>query len=66
VTGAVPFDRERIQDEVERQLMAHEHFNAARRYILYRQARAQQRDGRRLRIRIRATGRPSSRPPWCV
>lgn len=42
---------ERIQDEVERQLMAHEHFGVARRYILYREARAQRRGGRRLRIR---------------
>jgi ribonucleoside-diphosphate reductase alpha chain len=42
---------ERIQDEVERQLMTAGHYAVARRYILYREVRAQRRAGRRLRIR---------------
>ena len=42
---------EAIQDEVERALMAGGHFNVARRFILYREARAARRGGRRLRVR---------------
>jgi ribonucleoside-diphosphate reductase alpha chain len=42
---------ETIQDEVERTLMDQGHYAVARRYILYRQARAERRRGRRLRIR---------------
>jgi len=42
---------ERIQDEVERALMAGGHYTVARRYIVYRDARAQRRQGRRLRLR---------------
>jgi ribonucleoside-diphosphate reductase alpha chain len=42
---------ERIQDEVERQLMALGEYAVARRYIVYREARAQRRSGARLRIR---------------
>jgi ribonucleoside-diphosphate reductase alpha chain len=42
---------ETIQDEVERTLMAAGHFSVARRYIVYREARAQRRQGPRLRIR---------------
>ena len=41
---------ESIQDEVERALMAGGHFSVARRYIVYREARAQRRQGVRLRI----------------
>ncbi|MGQ0814475.1 MAG: ribonucleoside-diphosphate reductase subunit alpha [Gemmatimonadota bacterium] len=44
-------DIERIQDEVERQLISAGHFAVARRYILYREARAQRRAGVRIRIR---------------
>ena len=40
---------EQIQDEVERELMAAGHFTVARRYILYREARAARREGDRLR-----------------
>jgi ribonucleoside-diphosphate reductase alpha chain len=40
-----------IQDEVERALMAGAHYTVARRYIVYREARAQRRQGPRLRIR---------------
>ncbi len=49
---------ERIQDEVERQLMAAGHFSVARRYILYREARAARRAGPRIRLRA-ADGRVS-------
>jgi ribonucleoside-diphosphate reductase alpha chain len=49
---------ETIQDEVERALMDKDHYAVARRYILYRQARAERRRGRRLRIR-EADGRES-------
>lgn len=42
---------ETIQDEVERALMDKGHYAVARRYIIYRQARAERRRGRRLRIR---------------
>jgi ribonucleoside-diphosphate reductase alpha chain len=42
---------ETIQDEVERALMDQGHYAVARRYILYRQARAERRRGQRLRIR---------------
>lgn len=42
---------EQIQDEVERCLMRHEHHVAARRYVLYREARLQARQARRLRYR---------------
>jgi len=46
---------EAIQDEVERQLMAYGHYSVARRFILYREARAHRRAavGGRTRIRIR-------------
>ena len=49
---------ETIQDEVERALMDAGHYAVARRYILYRQARAERRRGQRLRIR-EADGRES-------
>ena len=42
---------ETIQDEVERALMDGGHYAVARRYILYREARAERRRGPRLRIR---------------
>lgn len=42
---------ETIQDEVERALMAGGHYTVARRYIVYRDARAQRRQGVRLRLR---------------
>ncbi|HVH13033.1 MAG TPA: ribonucleoside-diphosphate reductase subunit alpha, partial [Longimicrobium sp.] len=42
---------ESIQDEVERQLMAGGHFSVARRFIVYREARARGRAERRIRIR---------------
>src|SRR5690606_11032003 len=42
--GTGPLDVETIQDEVERQLMAAGAFGVAKRYILYRQARTQQRN----------------------
>jgi ribonucleoside-diphosphate reductase alpha chain len=42
---------ETIQDDVERALMAAGHFGVARRYILYREARAHRRQGPRLRLR---------------
>ena len=42
---------ETIQDEVERALMGGGHYAVARRYILYREARAERRIGPRLRIR---------------
>ena len=41
---------EEIQDEVERELMAAGHHAVARRYILYREARAARREGERLRV----------------
>jgi ribonucleoside-diphosphate reductase alpha chain len=41
---------EEIQDEVERQLMAAGAFAVARRYILYREARARRREGSSLRV----------------
>jgi ribonucleoside-diphosphate reductase alpha chain len=44
---------EAIQDEVERALMDGGHYAVARRYILYREARAERRRGPRLRIRER-------------
>ncbi len=46
VVGAV----EEIQDEVERALMAAGAFAVARRYILYRDARARRREGQTLRL----------------
>jgi ribonucleoside-diphosphate reductase alpha chain len=49
---------ETIQDEVERALMDGGHYAVARRYILYREARAERRRGRRLRLR-EADGRES-------
>jgi len=49
---------EAIQDEVERQLMAGGHFSVARRFIVYREARARGRAERRIRIR-EADGRES-------
>ena len=45
------FPIETIQDEVERALMDAGHHAVARRYILYREARAERRRGPRLRIR---------------
>jgi ribonucleoside-diphosphate reductase alpha chain len=42
---------EEIQDEVERQLMAAGAYAVARRYILYREARARARDEEQLRLR---------------
>jgi ribonucleoside-diphosphate reductase alpha chain len=42
---------EEIQDEVERQLMATGAYSVARRYILYREARARTRDEDQLRLR---------------
>ncbi|HEU0165328.1 MAG TPA: ribonucleoside-diphosphate reductase subunit alpha [Thermomicrobiales bacterium] len=42
---------EEIQDEVERQLMATGAYSVARRYILYREARARARDEDQLRLR---------------
>ncbi|MBA2247054.1 MAG: ribonucleoside-diphosphate reductase subunit alpha, partial [Chloroflexia bacterium] len=42
---------EEIQDEVERQLMATGAYAVARRYILYREARARARDEEQLRLR---------------
>ncbi len=45
-----PVHIEEIQDEVERRLMAAGEFAVARRYILYREARAQRREGERLRV----------------
>ncbi len=53
-TGEEPIQEasiELIQDEVERALMAEGAYNVARRYIVYREARAQGRQGLRLRIR---------------
>src|SRR5690606_19707159 len=44
---------EQIQDEVERQLMIAGAFGVARRYILYREARARARDEVLLRLRER-------------
>jgi len=41
---------EAIQDEVERQLMAAGAFQVARRYIVYREARARARDGEQIRL----------------
>ena len=35
---------EKVQDEVERELMRHEFFSVARRYILYRESQAQRRE----------------------
>jgi ribonucleoside-diphosphate reductase alpha chain len=46
-----PLAIETIQDEVERALMDGSHYAVARRYILYREARAERRRGPRLRIR---------------
>jgi ribonucleoside-diphosphate reductase alpha chain len=46
-----PLAIETIQDEVERALMDAGHYAVARRYILYREARAERRRGPRLRIR---------------
>jgi ribonucleoside-diphosphate reductase alpha chain len=48
---------EQIQDEVERCLMAAGEFAVARRYILYREARAARREGERLRV-LTDDGRP--------
>lgn len=52
------FPIETIQDEVERALMDGGHYAVARRFILYREARAERRSGPRLRIR-EADGRES-------
>jgi ribonucleoside-diphosphate reductase alpha chain len=49
---------ETIQDEVERALMDQGHYGIARRYIVYREARAERRRGPRLHIR-EANGRES-------
>ncbi|MGH7507723.1 MAG: ATP cone domain-containing protein, partial [Longimicrobiales bacterium] len=49
--GVDVLEIESIQDEVERQLMAADEFAVARRYILYREARAARREGVRIRIR---------------
>ncbi len=49
---------EAIQDEVERALMECSHHSVARRFILYREARAARRDGRRLRLKD-SSGRES-------
>lgn len=46
--GAAPV--EAIQDEVERQLMAAGAFQVARRYIVYREARARAREGEQIRL----------------
>ncbi|HWV24184.1 MAG TPA: ribonucleoside-diphosphate reductase subunit alpha, partial [Thermomicrobiales bacterium] len=46
--GAAPV--EAIQDEVERQLMAAGAYQVARRYIVYREARARARDGEQMRL----------------
>ncbi len=46
-----PLSVEAIQDEVERQLMAAGAFAVARRYILYREARARRREEQSLRVR---------------
>ncbi len=50
-SGGTSASIEAIQDEVERALMAAGHFSVARRYILYREARAHRRRGPRLRLR---------------
>lgn len=42
--GEAAVEVEQIQDEVERELMRNEFFSAARRYILYREAHARQRE----------------------
>jgi ribonucleoside-diphosphate reductase alpha chain len=49
--GVDRIEIEQIQDEVERQLMARGHFSVARRFIVYREARARGRAERRIRLR---------------
>lgn len=49
-SGAASLHIEQIQDEVERELMAAGQYAVARRYILYREARAARREGDRLRV----------------
>jgi ribonucleoside-diphosphate reductase alpha chain len=51
--GADEISIEVIQDEVERALMAGAHYTVARRYIVYRDARAQRRQGHEPRLRLR-------------
>jgi ribonucleoside-diphosphate reductase alpha chain len=51
VASGVSSTVEEIQDEVERQLMAAGAYAVARRYILYREARARARDEEQLRLR---------------
>ncbi|MCA9859551.1 MAG: hypothetical protein KC438_07510, partial [Thermomicrobiales bacterium] len=55
--GASAIDVETIQDEVERQLMAAGAFGIAKRYIIYRQARTQQRHERTIAV-VDDTGEP--------
>lgn len=56
--GADRIGIESIQDEVERQLMATGHYSVARRYVLYREARARARAMGSIRVR-EADGRES-------
>ena len=49
--GSERIEIEQIQDEVERQLMAGKYFSVARRFIVYREARARGRAERRIRLR---------------
>ena len=49
--GSDRIEIEQIQDEVERQLMDGGHFAVARRFIVYREARARGRAERRVRLR---------------
>ena len=56
--GVDRIEIEQIQDEVERQLMAGGHFSVARRFIVYREARARGRAERRIRLR-ESNGRES-------
>ena len=48
--GEATLHIEQIQDDVERELMSAGHYTVARRYILYREARAARREGDRLRL----------------
>ncbi len=48
--GSSEYPIEQIQDEVERSLMAAGEYAVARRYIIYREARAARREGERLRV----------------
>lgn len=56
VSGSIAAAVEEIQDEVERQLMAAGAFAVARRYIVYREARARRREERGLPV-VDPTGR---------